>query len=262
VESNALEGKVALVTGAARGLGAAIARSLVAAGAQVVVTDVDEVAGRAVAAPLDGLFVRHDVTNEADWAAAVAHTLEAFGGLDVVVNNAGIETAALMVDCELDDFRRVLSVNADGCFLGTKWAMRTMRPGGAAGRGGAVINLSSVAGLVGVVGLGAYCAAKGAVRLLTKSAAIESARLGYGVRVNSLHPAIIKTDMGVAVVNSLVGLGLAADADAAEALMQQMHPMGYGRPQDVAEAVRYLAAGSGRWVNGAELVLDGGLTAG
>jgi len=262
MDSNVLEGKVALVTGGARGLGAAIAKTLVAAGARVVITDVDAAQGEATAAPLDALFFRHDVTVEADWAQVVAHTVEACGGLDIVVNNAGIETAALMVDCELDDFRRVLSVNADGCFLGTKWAMRTLRPGGAAGRGGAVINLSSVAGLVGVVGLGAYCAAKGAVRLLTKSAAIESARLGYGVRVNSIHPAIIKTDMGTAVIHSLVDMGLAANADAAEALMQQMHPMGYGRPQDVAEAVRYLAAGSGRWVNGAELVLDGGLTAG
>lgn len=102
------------------------------------------------------------------------------------MNNAGIETAALRVDCELADFCRVMAVNADGCFLGTKWAMR---PGGMAGVGGTVINLSSVAGLVGVVGLGAYCAAKGAVQLLTKSAALESARLGYGVRVNSIHPA-------------------------------------------------------------------------
>lgn len=123
-------------------------------------------------------------------------------------------------------------------------------------------DLLSVAGLVGVVGLGSYCAAKGAVRLLTKSAALESARLGYGVRVNSIHPAIIKTDMGAAVVRSMTELGLAPDVEAADALIRQMHPMGYGRPEDVAEAVRYLASASGRWVNGAELVLDGGLTAG
>ncbi|NMF98859.1 glucose 1-dehydrogenase [Aromatoleum toluolicum] len=262
MDSSSLEGKVALVTGAARGLGAAIAHEVAAAGARVVVTDLDEGRGRATAEDLGAMFLQQDVTREEDWSHVMARTVEAFGGLDVVVNNAGIETASLMVDCDLADFRRVMAVNADGCFLGTKWAMRVMRPGGAAGRGGAVVNLSSVAGLVGVAGLGAYCAAKGAVRLLTKSAAIESARLGYGVRVNSLHPAVIKTDMGEAVVRSLVDLGLAADVAGAEALMLQMHPMGYGRPEDVAAAVRYLAAGSGRWINGAELVLDGGLTAG
>lgn len=257
-----LEGKVALVTGAARGLGAAIARNLAEAGAKVVMTDIDEAAGPDAAAVPGAAFFRHDVTSEADWEHVVQGTVARHGGLDVVVNNAGIETASLLVDCELADFRRVMAVNADGCFLGTKWAMRTMRPRGIAGRGGVVINLSSVAGLVGVIGLGAYCAAKGAVRLLTKSAALESARLGYGVRVNSIHPAIVKTAMGEAVVQSLVGLGLAADAEGAEAVMQQMHPMGYGEPGDVAAAVRYLAADGGRWINGAELVLDGGLTAG
>lgn len=262
MNSRVLEGRVALVTGAARGLGAAVAQGLVASGARVVLTDIDEARGRATAAALDAAFMSHDVTREEDWAAVVDHTVAAHGGLDVVVNNAGIETAALMVDCQLADFRRVMSVNVDGCFLGTKWAMRTMRPNGASGKGGVVINLSSVAGLVGVVGLGAYCSAKGAVRLLTKSAALESARLGYGVRVNSIHPGVIKTDMGTAVVKSMVTLGLAVDEDAAELAMQQMHPLGYGRVDDVVEAVRYLAADGGRWINGAELVLDGGLSAG
>lgn len=262
MNSTGLENKVALVTGGARGLGAAIAGNLAEAGARVVVTDIDEAAGRATAETLGCRFYRQDATCEADWARVVEGTAGELGGLDVVVNNAGIETAALLVDCELADFRRVMAVNADGCFLGTKWALRAMRPNGIAGRGGTVINLSSVAGLVGVIGLGAYCAAKGAVRLLTKSAALESARLGYGVRVNSIHPAIVKTDMGEAVVQSLVSLGLAQDLDGAEAIMQQMHPMGYGSAADVAAAVRYLAADSGRWINGTELVLDGGLTAG
>ncbi|HJV27695.1 MAG TPA: glucose 1-dehydrogenase [Aromatoleum sp.] len=257
-----LDGKVALVTGGARGLGAETARALARSGARVMVTDILEDAGRATAAEIDGTYMRHDVTDEADWERAVTTTVGRHGGLDVVVNNAGIETAALLVDCELADFRRVMAVNADGCFLGTKWAMRAMRPGGMAGAGGAVINLSSVAGLVGVVGLGAYCAAKGAGRLLTKSAALESARLGYGVRVNSIHPAVIKTAMGEDVVRSIAALGLAADVASAEALMQQMHPMGYGRPEDVASAVCYLASDAARWVNGTELVLDGGLTAG
>lgn len=261
MNSNGLQDRVALVTGAARGIGAAIARNLAEAGARVVLTDIDEAAGQAAADALGAVFFRHDVRREADWERVVQDTVAAAGGLDVLVNNAGIETAALLVDCALADFQTVMAVNADGCFLGTKWALRAMRPSGIAGRGGAVINLSSVAGLVGVVGLGAYCAAKGAVRLLTKSAALESARLGYGVRVNSIHPAIVRTDMGEAVLRSLASLGLAADAEEAERLMRQMHPMGYGSTDDVAAAVRYLAGNSGRWINGTELALDGGLTA-
>lgn len=257
-----LQGKVALVTGGARGLGAETARTLARAGARVMVTDILEEAGRATAADMDGAFLRHDVVEEADWERVIAATVDRWGGLDIVVNNAGIETVALFADCELADFRRVMAVNAEGAFLGTKWAIRAMRPGGMAGQGGSIVNLSSVAGLIGVVGLGAYCAAKGAVRLLTKSAALECARLGYGVRVNSLHPAVIKTAMGEDVVHSMVRLGLAADTAGAETLMQQMHQLGYGRPDDVAAAVCYLASDAARWVNGVELALDGGLTAG
>lgn len=262
MESKALQGKVALVTGAARGLGSAISRQLVDAGARVMLTDIDDTEGRVTADAIRAAFLRHDVTDEGNWQRVIQWVIDRTGRLDVVINNAGIETSALIVNCELADFKRVMSVNVEGCFLGTKWALRTMRPGGASGRGGTVINLSSVAGLVGVVGLGSYCAAKGAVRLLTKSAALESARLGYGVRVNSIHPAVIKTDMGSAVIESLVDLGLAANSETADKLMQQIHPMGYGQPEDVAEAVLYLAADSGRWINGAEFVLDGGLTAG
>ena len=257
-----LEGKVALVTGGARGLGADMARALSAAGARVMVTDIVESEGQRVADEVDGVFLQHNVVDESDWEHAVRSTVERWGGLDVVVNNAGIETASLLVDCELSDFRRVMGVNADGCFLGTKWAMRAMKPGGLSGRGGSVINLSSVAGLVGVVGLGAYCAAKGAVRLLTKSAALECARLNYGIRVNSLHPAIIKTEMGESVVSSMVELGLANDLAAAEALIHQMHPMGYGKAADVSAAGCFLASDAAQWVNGAELALDGGMTAG
>jgi NAD(P)-dependent dehydrogenase (short-subunit alcohol dehydrogenase family) len=257
-----LEGKVAIVTGGGRGLGAEVARALSASGVRVMLTDISADGGEALAASIPNtVFRRHDVTKEEDWQDVIGKTLMTFGGLDIVVNNAGVEITRLFADCDLAEFRRVQSVNVDGTFLGTKWGIRAMRPGGAAGRGGSIINLSSVAGLVGVPGLGAYCAAKGGVRLMTKAAAIECARLAYGIRVNSIHPAIIKTKMGTEVVQSLVDIGLAENDEAAEAAMGAMHPMGYGQPQDVANAVCYLASSAAGWMNGAEFVLDGGLTA-
>ncbi|MDH0893246.1 MULTISPECIES: glucose 1-dehydrogenase [unclassified Pseudomonas] len=267
LEQMRLDGKVALVSGAARGLGAEIAEALLQAGASVMLSDVlvelgEQTASRLAAAHGGrAAFLRHDVTREADWIAAVDGTVDRFGGLDILVNNAGIETAALLAECELEDFQRTMAINVDGVFLGIKHALRAMRPGGASGRGGSIVNLSSVAGLVGTPGLGAYCASKGAVRLLTKAAAIEAARLSYGVRINSLHPAIIKTDMGINVVSNMVRVGLAPDAASADAFVESLHPLGYGLPRDVAAAVLYLASPAADWMTGAELVLDGGATA-
>ena len=262
-----LGGKVALVTGGARGLGAEIAEALLQMGASVMITDVLPQVGAgttailAAKAPGRVAFHDHDVTQEADWEAAVAATLSRFGGLDVLVNNAGIETAALFADCTLADFQRTMAINVDGVFLGIKHAIHAMRPGGPAGKGGAIVNLSSVAGLVGQPGLGAYCASKGAVRLLNKAAAVECGRLGYGIRVNSVHPGVVKTDMGVNVVKNFARLGLVPDEASADALVESMHPIGYGQPSDVASAVLYLASDDARWTTGAELVIDGGATA-
>ncbi|MEQ6328903.1 glucose 1-dehydrogenase [Pseudomonas chengduensis] len=266
VKTFGLHGKVALVTGAARGLGAQTAEALASAGAKVVVSDIQLAEAQVTAARIreqggEALAMEHDVTHEADWQVVIADVIESLGGLDVLVNNAGIEQVALISETRLEDFLRLHAINVAGVFLGLKHAVRAMRPGGAAGRGGSIINLSSVAGLVGVPGLGSYCASKGAVRLLSKAAAVEFAALGYGIRVNSLHPAIVKTELGANVVGGLAEIGLAADAAQAESLMQSMHPLGYGQPQDVASAVLYLACDASRWVNGAELALDGGLSA-
>lgn len=267
LEQIRLDGKVALVSGAARGLGAEVTEALLQAGASVMLTDVLVDLGTETAARLAEVhggraaFQRHDVTREADWVAAVEATVARFGGLDILVNNAGIETAALVTECELADFQRTMAINVDGVFLGIKHALRAMRPGGASGRGGSIINLSSVAGLIGMPSLTAYCTSKGAVRLLTKATAIESAKLGYGVRINSVHPAIIKTDMGANVVNNLVRVGLAPDPASADAYVESLHPMGYGQPRDVASAVLYLAGPASGWMTGAELVLDGGASA-
>ena len=196
-----LDGKVALVTGAARGIGAEIAIALAAMGAKVLVTDVAEDGGRGTAETIvanGGMAsaMRHDVTVEGEWELVIAEAVKRFGGLDVLVNNAGIETAALVSQFTVEAFRRTMDVNVTGVFLGVKHAVRAMSPGGAAGRGGSIINMSSVAGIIGTLAHTAYNTSKGAVRLLTKATAVECAQLGNGIRVNSIHPAIIATKMG------------------------------------------------------------------
>lgn len=259
-----LDGKVALVTGAGRadGLGAAIAAALVAGGAKVLITDINP-QGETVAAQLgaSSAFVKQDVTLEADWERAMSAVLERFGGLDIVVNNAGIELAGFFADMSVEDFRRQMDVNTTSVFLGIKHAIRAMRPGGAAGRGGAIVNLSSIGGIKGAAGLGAYCGSKGAVRLMTKAAAVECARHGYGIRVNSVHPGLIKTDMGIQTLKAYVRLGLLPDEDVAEKAVASRYPLGLGSVADVANAVRYLSSEAGRWQTGAELVVDGGVNA-
>ncbi len=258
-----VDGKVALVTGGARGLGAVIAETLVEAGAKVVVTDVLSDEGAKTVARLgdNALFVRLDVTQEAEWEAAIATTLKHFGRLDILVNNAGIEITRLFADITLEEFNKTMSVNSTGTFLGIKHAIRTMRPGGASGHGGSIVNVSSVSGLMGSVGLGSYCASKGSVRLMTKAAAVECARLNYGIRVNSVHPAVVKTDMGTALINDYVRMGMFPDAASAEKAFVNAQPLGLGLPQDIANGVCYLASEATRWMTGTELVLDGGLMA-
>jgi 3alpha(or 20beta)-hydroxysteroid dehydrogenase len=262
-----LDGKVALITGAARGIGAAIAAALAQAGAAVMITDIldgaaAETASRIRAAGAQAAHQKHDVTVEVQWESTIAATIKQFGGLDIVVNNAGIETAALLMQCTVEDFRRVMEVNVTSVFLGLKHAVRAMAPGGAAGKGGAIVNLSSVAGLIGTTGHIAYHTSKGAVRLLSKAAAVECAQLGTGIRVNSVHPAIVETQMGTNFIQHAVDLGLAPDYKTAEAAFKAAHPLGrFGEPGDVANAVVYLAADSGKWITGTELVLDGGYTA-
>lgn len=258
-----LDDKVALLSGAARGLGAAMAGALAEAGARVVIADVLRDEGERTAAALGGnaAFVPLDVRREPDWEAATNFAVQRFGGLDVVVNNAGIETAALLADCTLEDFQRVMEINAAGVFLGTKHAIRSLRPGGAGGRGGAIINTSSAAALRGPMGLGAYSASKAAVRMLSKVAAVECGRLGYGIRVNSIHPGLVKTEMGTKTLHDYVGLGLMPDMAAAEAAFISSHLIGLGQPHDLASAVRFLASDAASWITGIELVVDGGYCA-
>lgn len=250
-----VEGKVALVTGGASGLGAAAARMLVREGARVAITDVNEEAGQALANEL-GMTTRFwklDVTREEDWVVVVDSVLATFERLDVVVNNAGIGIAKDVEALSLEEFRRVNAVNLDGVFLGCKHGIRGMKQCGAKG---SIINMSSVAGLVGAASLPAYCASKGGVRLLTKSVALHCAKQGYGIRCNSVHPVFIDTPM----VDALASIG--GDKEAGKKHMAKSIPIGrLGEPEEIAHAIIYLASDESRLMTGAELILDGGITA-
>ncbi len=255
-----LQGKTALVTGAARGIGAEVASALSQMGARVLLTDREEAAVKATAASISAAGgqaegLAHDVTSEAQWIAAIEAVQSRFGGLDILVNNAGIETAALLTQCTLEDFRQVMDVNVSGVFLGMKHAVPAM------GQGGAIVNLASVAGLIGTSGHIAYHASKGGVRMLTRAAAVECAQLQTGIRVNAVYPAIVQTEMGDDFIKHLVALGLAPDVETARAALEAGHLLGLGEPADVAAAVLYLASDAAKWITGTELVLDGGYTA-
>jgi len=256
-----LSGRCALVTGGARGLGAGMAEALTAAGARVVIADVLKDVGEQTAAGLAGCgFVELDVTSDTAWEGAMAHTIAELGGLDVLVNNAGIEITQLIVDTEPDDVRRMLDVNILGTMLGIKHGLRAMRPGGAAGRGGAIINIASVAATIAFPAIAGYSATKSAVDRLTRVAAMESGKLGYGVRVNCLYPGLVATDMGVKLAVETAGLGLFESPDAAVAAVIELTPSGrLGEVSDMADAVVFLASDASRFVNGVGLAVDGGM---
>lgn len=262
-----VQGKVALVTGGAMGIGAACARTLARHGARVIVADI---AGREAGVVADAIrrdggsaeAVVIDVTREDDWRRAIDTAVGGHGGLDVLVNNAGIALVSDLIDTSLDDWRRVHAVNLDGVFLGTKHAVAAMRPGGAGGRGGSIINLSSVGGIIGAAGLSAYCSTKGAVRLFTKSVAIEVGKARYGIRVNSVHPGNTDTPMFRRELQEMLDKGMAGSLDEALRYYMDMQALPeIGQPQDVAAMVLFLASDAARFVTGAEFVVDGGLTA-
>jgi 3alpha(or 20beta)-hydroxysteroid dehydrogenase len=255
-----LAGRCALVTGGARGLGAGMAQALTAAGARVMIADVLKDVGEQTAAGLaGGGFVELDVTDDAAWEHAVAHTVGELGGLDVVVNNAGIEVTQLIVDTEPDDVRRMLDVNILGTMLGIKHGLRAMRPGGAAGNGGTIINIASVAATIAVPAIAGYSATKSAVDRLTRVAAMESGKFGYGVRVNCIYPGLVATDMGVKLAVETAGLGLFESPDAAVAAVVGLTPSGrLGEVADIADVVVFLASDASRFVNGVGLPVDGG----
>ena len=246
-----LQGKVALITGAARGQGAEEARMFAKEGAKVVLADVTDQEGTAVAAEIaemggDALYVHLDVTNEDEWDAAVQSAVASFGKLDILVNNAGIWRRGHVLETSSDQWDDIMDVNAKGVFLGTKAAIPEMRKAG----GGSIVNISSTAGLVGSKTSAAYSASKGAVRIFTKSTAVQYA--AEGIRANSIHPGPIDTDMGDQVWPD-------AASKAASVTRTALNKM--GTPEDIAYGALYLASDESSFVTGSELVIDGGVTA-
>ena len=201
-----------------------------------------------------------DVTDDANWEAAVADAVEQLGGLDILVNNAGIEITSLLVDIDADQVRKMLEVNVLGTTLGIKHAFRTMRPGGAAGNGGAIINMASVAATIAFPGIAVYSATKSGVDRLTRVAAMESGRLGYGVRVNCIYPGLVPTAMGAGLANDCAELGLFGSPDEAVGAVVALTPSGrLGEVADMADAVVFLASDASRFINGVGLPVDGGM---
>lgn len=260
-----LEGRTALVTGAARGIGAGITQALATAGAAVVIGDIREVEGKATAVALAEAghhvsFVRLDVSSDDSWRDATEATISQFGGFDILVNNAGVFELTLLTEIDPDRMANLLKVNVVGTALGHKHALRVMRPGGAVGRGGAIVNISSVATLTTTPGMAAYSASKAAVDRLTRVAAAEAGRLGYGVRVNCIYPGHVATEMGDAVMDGLVNVGLAPDKEAAYAEIMSMTPLGRSAEvDDIAEAVVFLASDSAKYITGIGLPVTGGM---
>ncbi|HEY4441317.1 MAG TPA: glucose 1-dehydrogenase [Candidatus Elarobacter sp.] len=249
-----LEGKIAVVTGGASGIGLATALRFAAEGATVVLADRDLPKAEQAAASHPRLSASPlEVTEEASWESLIDGVLQRFGHLDVLVNSAGVAPLGDVETESLEQFRRVMAVNVDGVFLGCKYGVRAMK-----GRPSSIVNLSSVSGIVGGHNLASYNASKGAVRLLTKSVALYCARKRYGIRCNSVHPTFVETPMMLALLENRSD----ADRERLTNALKSQIPIGrFAQPEEIAEMILYLASDESSFVTGAEFVIDGGLTA-
>lgn len=260
-----LSGRKALVTGGAQGLGAGMAAALAEAGAAVAVADINDDLGQETVEKLRSSgataeYVHLDVREDEEWESATSAAVSALGGLDIVVNNAGVEVTDLLIDFDADAASTLLSVNVLGTALGIKHAFRTMRPGGAAGNGGAVVNIASVAATIAFPGIALYSASKSAIDRLTRVAAAESGKLGYGVRINCIYPGLTPTAMGNKLAVETAGLGLFESPEAAAGAVAELTPLGrLGQVDDMADAVVFLSSDAAKFITGAGLPVDGGM---
>lgn len=254
-----LDDTIALLTGAAGGIGRAIGRALQAAGATVIATDLVPDPSLDFAAA----YYRHDVTSEADWSRVAGQVAADYGRLDALINNAGIARVASIRETTLEMWRNVQSVNVESMLIGTRALLDLLIAGGKARKGGAsVVNFSSVGGLRGAAFVAAYCTSKGAVRLFTKSAALEFGALGYNIRVNSVHPGGIETDMLASIMQRYVDLGAVDSVATSRAAVVARHALGrLGRPDEIGDGVVYLCSEAASFVTGSEFVIDGGFSA-
>jgi NAD(P)-dependent dehydrogenase (short-subunit alcohol dehydrogenase family) len=262
---NRVDERIAIVTGAAGGIGTATCRLLAENGAQVIATDLKAAPGEALAAAIEAAggrirYLRHDVTDDAQWGAVLEATLAAHGRLDVLVNNAGLFLHGRTEDADAAAIDRLFDVNLKGVVLGTQHAFRAMKSRPRELPLASIVNLSSVAGLKGSQMASLYCLTKGGVRLFSKSCAIEAAHLGYRIRVNSIHPGIIDTEMAQGVAEGMRANGVPPEQ--IDRTMAGAHPLGrMGLPADVARGIVFLASDDSAFVTGTELVVDGGMTA-
>lgn len=256
---NRITDKICLVTGAANGLGEASSRLLAKEGGTVILTDIDVERGESLAQEIrdtgaQALFIRHNVTSEEDWNRVFTTVLDRYGKLDVLVNNAGGGTYNDVETLSLEDWKNIISLNLDSTFLGTQLAIKSMKDTG----GGSIINMSSVGGLVGSPNLVAYSAAKAGVKLFTKSVALHCGAQNYNIRVNTVHPGLIKTKSGMEMASKATGMSV----EDAETAFAAMHPIGrIGIPLEIANMVLFLASDESSFATGGEFVVDGGYTA-
>ena len=255
-----VDGKIALVTGAASGIGRASAELLASEGAKVVLSDIDDTNGEAAAKGIvdaggEAIFTHLDATNAEEWQAAVDVAVSTFGGLNILVNNAGAGPPGGVEETTPEVWRKAIAINLDSTFLGCKSTLEAIKKSGP----GSIINISSAGGIIANPGLVAYCAAKAGVRHLSKCLAIECAGKGYDIRVNSIHPGFIATES--AVTTSMAAMGM-TDKEEAMNIVNSMTPLGKGgMPIDIAYGVLYLASDESQYVTAIELIIDGGMVA-
>lgn len=265
---NRLDGKIAFISGGAIGIGAATATMMAEAGAKVVLGDIQDDAGEAVAQAIrktggEAMYVHLDVSRQVDWERAVATASEQFGGLDILINNAGILFGKDVEEATVEDWQKMSSVNQTGTLLGTKIALPALRERGRSSpQGSSIVNMSSVSGLVGSPLDPLYSMTKGGITLFTKATALSFGRQGYRIRVNAVHPGVIETHQGKQTFAARAKKLQSGDVEEARAISLANHPIGrFGTVEDVAKAIIFLASDDAGFITGSSLVVDGGLTA-